>query len=181
MTSTIWVAIAIGSPLAGWWSNHIGQRRLPLAVCSTIGLIASVTLLYGGPLPYPEMLLLLFLFGFSASSQVITFGLVLDNNHDRIMGTAVGFNNMAVIAGGLLLQPLVGICIQQTWQKHHYTYHHLPFYTLHDYRVALVSIPLCFIVGLATALLAIKETHCKRLPQHSDKESKKLHNLAQTT
>jgi MFS family permease len=176
MTSIVWVAIAIGSPIAGWWSNRIGQRRLPLALCSTIGLLSSTMLLFGGPLPHIEMAVLLFLFGLSASSQVITFALVLDNNHDRVMGTAVGFNNMAVIAGGLILQPLVGIVLKHVWNHHPYQIHHIPIYSVTDYHAALISIPCCFVVGLLCALFAIKETHCKRLAQQNQPQG--LHNLA---
>jgi MFS family permease len=176
MTSTVWVAIAIGSPLLGWWTNHIRQRRLPLALCSTIGLIASCLFIYGGRLPHIEMLILLFAFGLSASSQVVTFGLVLDNNHDRVMGTAMGFNNMAVMAGGLILQPLVGIILNHIFKNHPFYINHLPFYSLHSYHVALITIPACFIVGLTTALLFIKETHCKRKAQPEHRMQ--LHNLS---
>lgn len=163
LTSVVWIAIAIGSPLAGWWSNKIASRRIPLICFFVLGLLASLMVIYGGRLNHSLNILMLFMFGFAASAQSITFGLVLDNNHDRIMGTAVGFNNMAVIAGGIILQPLVGVVLKHLWQHNPIMHNGVPFYSMHDYRLALMSIPLCFGVGLLFSLLAIKETHCQRL------------------
>ena len=97
LTSLIWVAIGISSPLAGWWSDLIKRRCRPLIICATIGLLSSLIMIYVGDLNKWLLSLSLIVFGLSASSQAVTFGLVLDNNHDTVMGTASGFNNMAVV------------------------------------------------------------------------------------
>lgn len=162
LTSLVWIAIGISSPLAGWWSNYIRGRRRPLITLSIIGLIGSLGMIYLGGLSKWELCGFLILFGLSASSQIVTFGLVLDNNHDTVMGTASGFNNMAVVAGGILLQPLVGVIIHHIWKLHPVFNAGGPIYSLHEYRIALAVIPACFITGLLTSLFAIRETHCIR-------------------
>ncbi len=158
--SLIWLGIAIGSPVAGWWSSHINRRRTPMIVCSCIGLVASIAVLYCGALPKPIMAVFLFLFGVSASSQVIGFGLVLDNNRDAVMGTAVGFNNMAVITGGALLQPLVGFILDIIW-NHEYI-NGIPFYSIQEFQKAMSMVPVICILGIICSVWFIKETHCKR-------------------
>ena len=117
-------------------------------------------------------MILLFVFGFSATSQVITFGLVLDNQKDDVLGTAIGFNNMAVICGGVILQPMVGWVLTHLWEKHRVYLNHVPLYDFHQYQIALLFIPACFIVGLCIALFGIKETHTKRV---SSSQSQRIH------
>ena len=166
LTSLVWVAIGISSPLAGWWSDLIKRRRRPLIICAAIGLLSSLTMIYVGDLNKWILSLSLIVFGLSASSQAVTFGLVLDNNHDTVMGTASGFNNMAVVAGGIILQPLVGIIVHHMWKMHPSYSLTGPLYTVHEYRTALVIIPICFIVGILVSLFAIRETHCIRDHRH---------------
>ena len=163
LTSIIWVAIGIGSPLTGWFSNYFHNRRIPLILCSMLGLVTFLAILFIQTPPYWILMVLLFVFGFSATSQVITFGLVLDNQQDDVLGTAIGFNNMAVICGGVILQPLVGWVLTSLWKKHPVYLNHTPLYSFHDYQIALLFIPACFVVGLLIALFGIKETHTKRV------------------
>ncbi len=160
LISLIWVGIAVGSPLAGWWSNHINRRCFPMLVCSLIGLVSSLLVIYGGTLPEWLMSIALFFFGVSASSQVIGFGLVLDNNRDDVMGTAVGFNNMAVVSGAVLLQPLVGFMLEAVWS--HTTVDGLAFYSIGEFHIALAMIPLVCLLGIACSLWMVKETRCQR-------------------
>ncbi len=161
--SFFWWGIALGSPIVGWWTNHICKRRLPLTVCSCIGLIAALCIIYGGPFHWLPMALLLLLFGSSASAQCITFGLVLDNNADHSLGTAVSFNNMAVIGGGIIFQPLVGYILAHEWSGK--LLDGIPSYSVSSYHLALSLIPLCYIMGLIISNLLIRETRCLRNPQ----------------
>ncbi len=162
LTSLVWIAIGISSPIAGWWSNRIHLRCRPLFILAIIGLASSITMIYIDDLPKWILGAMLLLYGVSASSQVITFGLVLDNNHDTVMGTAAGFNNMAVVGGGLILQPLVGVIIHHMWKKTPLMIGNSPLYTIHEYHTALAVIPLCFIVGIITSVYFIRETRCVR-------------------
>ena len=158
--SIIWIGIAIGSPIAGWWSSHINRRCLPMIICSIIGLISSIIVIYGGTLHPWLMSIALFFLGVSASSQVIAFGAVLDNNRDEVMGTAVGFNNMAVISGGVLLQPLVGFILEAVWN--HQMVDGVPYYSISEFHSALIMIPIVCILGIIIGSRLIKETHCQR-------------------
>lgn len=161
-SSLIWTGIAVGSPVIGWWSNHIGKRRAPIFLCLSLGLIASLLVIYGGALPYWLMATALLCFGIAASAQVITFGLVLDNTPKSLLGTASSFNNMVIVLGGVLLQPLVGILLTHLWNGQ--MHDHLPLYTVSNFHWALLMVPLCSLFGLIVTLFLVRETGCR--PAH---------------
>ncbi|QLH41602.1 MAG: MFS transporter [Coxiellaceae bacterium] len=158
-SSWVWVGIGLGSPLFGWWSNLIGRRCMPLAVSAVLSLVGSLIIIYGGTLSWPLMCLVLFIFGLGASGQALSFGVVQDNNAPHVAGTAVGINNMAVVFGGVLLQPLIGILLHLQWGGS--VYNGVPVYTVSDYQHALIVAPLCGLIALVISLFLLKETHCQ--------------------
>lgn len=104
-----------------------------------------------------------FPFGVAASSQSVTFGVVQDNNPLSVAGTAVGFNNMAVILGGVLFQPLIGFILKANWDGR--IANGLPFYSLENFRGSLLLLPVCFVIGIISSIFFVKETYCK--PQYT--------------
>lgn len=161
--SMIWLGIGVGSPLIGWISDKMGKRCPPLTGASMIGVVALFGILYL-PLPLTMMYVFLFLFGLAATGQSLSFGLVKDLHPNNVVGTAIGFNNMAVVAGGALFQPLVGILLQMHWAGQSVS--GAPVYTLSDYRSAMIILPLCYLVGTFISKRFLKETYCQSL--HSD-------------
>ncbi len=158
MVSLIWIGIGLGSPFTGWASDRIGRRCLPLTLCGLIGAFATVAVIYVH-LPVWVILIALFAFGFAASGQTLSFGVVQDTNPPRRVGTAIGLNNMCVVLGGALFQPLVGVLLHHTW--HGAMQNGAPFYSVHDYQVALVMVPICYFIAFITSASKIRETHCK--------------------
>jgi len=159
LASFLWLGVGLGGPILGWYSNHIGLRRLPLLIAAGIGLISSLCILYLPQIPISFMALLLFFYGTASSAQAVTFGLVQDNNVAQHTGTASGFNNMAIVLGGVLFQPLVGLFLKWHWQGKIIDATHV--YTITDFRFALLVIPICFILSLLVANLFINETYCQ--------------------
>jgi MFS family permease len=152
-----WLGTAVASPLSGWWSNRINSRNIPLHFCAVLNLATSIAVIYL-PLSWPMMIIMLFLFGCAAGAQTVTFGVVQDIHPPAVAGTAVGFNNMAVIAGGVILLPFVGYILKWSWDGT--LSHGLPQYSLENYRTALLMVPACGIIGLIASVFMIKETHC---------------------
>ena len=111
------------------------------------------------------MYVLLFFFGVAASGQSLSFGLVKDQSHPNVVGTAIGFNNMAVVAGGALFQPLVGILLDLNWKGEIAT--DIPIYTAANYRWAFLILPICYFVGAIVSAWFLKETHCHSSHNHS--------------
>ena len=153
MLSYVWIGVAIGAPLFGWWSNVIQQRCLPLILASILGLISSLAIIYM-PVSHSQLVLLLICYGAAASSMTVTFGLVQDLTPKKVAGTAVGFNNMAIIAGGISAQPAAAFLL-------HYSHPSTTSYTSTDFQNAFVLIPAIFLIGIITSAFFLKETYCK--------------------
>jgi MFS family permease len=154
----IWIGIGVGSPLIGWVSERIERRNTMLAACSFLGIVGAMATIYLSLSPF-LLYLSLFLFGIAGSGQSLAFSVVRDVSHPRTMGAAIGLNNMATVAGGAILQPIIGYMVHSHWGGA--MVNHVPLYGVTDYRFALFMIPLCYILALIISFFLIKETHCK--------------------
>lgn len=157
--TVVWYGIALGSPIAGWISNKIHSRKIPIIACAITSILSSTLLIYVDIDSTIVIETLLFFFGLAASSQPITFGLILDNNPKELIGTAIGFNNMAVISGAVL-QALAGYIINLYWSGA--MINNSPSYSLYEFRYAFILLPAVSLIGLTTALFLLKETKCKK-------------------
>jgi len=155
----MWVGIALGSPLLGWWSDYIGRRRLPLALAAFIGFIGLATVIFVPKLPFFIIAISLFLAGAACSGQALSFAIVRENNTPGTHAAAIGFNNMAVVIAGALFQPLVGKLIQL--HASGTIENGLPLYTARDYWLGTSILPGCFLLGALLAFYFIKETYCQ--------------------
>lgn len=158
--AAIWIGIGFGCPLVGFISERIERRCIVLTICGVLGMIGAVGVIYFSVTP---LLLYLFLFilGCAGSGQSLAFSVVRDVNHPHVMGAAIGLNNMATVAGGAILQPIIGYLLHTHWKGE--IANHAPVYTVLDYRFALFMIPLCYVLSVLVSVMFIRETHCKPL------------------
>lgn len=156
----LWVGIGLTSPFIGWLSDKLGKRKILLTICPLVGLICSLILFYVPTINFESSFILLFGMGVAASGQILSFALVKENNRPTVVGTAIGLNNMAVVAGGALFQPFVGFILQTFWDGAKDGWG-VPVYSVSNYHAGLVVVPICFLVGLLTSFFLIKETYCR--------------------
>lgn len=156
--AAVWVGVAIGSPLFGWFSEKISLRCLPLYLAGALGLLASILIIYAH-LPMWLALVALFVFGVGTSGQALSFATVKDNNGQETVGTAMGFNNFAVVVGGAICQPLVGYLLHLGW--HGEMLKGVHYYGADDFQKAFIVIPISFFFCALFGRFLIKETHCK--------------------
>jgi MFS family permease len=154
----IWIGIAVGSPLFGEWSERIGKRCFPLSISALVGLIAALMILYV-PMSIGWMYFMMFIFGMGAAGQSLIFAVVQDNSNSKIAGTAMGFNNLAVVAGGAICQPLAGYLLRLNWNGT--VQSGIPVYNAFAFKQAMVILPVCYAAALVMSLVFIKETFCK--------------------
>ena len=157
LVTWFWLGIGIGSPLIGWLSNRIARRKMPIVLCFMVAILASGLLLDAPHLPYQLSLIALFLLGFSASIQSLSFGILKDVVPHEQFGFAAGMNNMAAIAGGGLAQPVIGLILRLLWNGRYA--HNVPVYTLSNYQQSLYLLPIVALGGLIVSLF-LRETHC---------------------
>jgi len=152
-----WLGLGIGSPIVGWLSDAIKSRKIPCYICFGLGLIASI-LFIGAPLmPKMVMVLLLFLLGFAASVQSLTFGIAKDIVPSQHFVATSGLINLAAVATGVVMQPLMGFVIDH----HAKVQGSLPqHYTVADYQFGFIPVAVVLLMGLALSYFALRETYC---------------------
>ena len=157
LCSMIWLGIGIGSPLLGWLSDKIESRRIALIISAVLGLSATLVLLYLPELNFGWAYGVCFVLGLGAGGQTVSFAVVKENNSSELVGTASGFNNLSVLIGGALFQPLVGYLLQHSnsWRL----VNNVHVYSLESYQKALLVMPLCFLASLLIATFLLKESH----------------------
>jgi len=160
MCSMIWLGIGVGSPLLGWVSDHIYSRRISLMISALFGLLSTIFILYVPNVSPGAMYLVLFCLGIGAGGQTVSFAVVKDNNPPELVGTASGFNNLSVLSGAVVFQPLVGVFLHNfgDWQL----VNGVQIYTVDSYNNALFIMPLCYCISLLLTLFVLKESH----PEH---------------
>ncbi len=157
--SLMWIGLAAASPLVGWLSDVLKRRCLLMMICALVGVFASLILIYLPKIPFWTSYIWMFLLGVASAGQILTFALVKDLNKPTVIATAIGFNNMAVVLGGAIFQPLVGLLLRWNWNGT--IVQNAPYYSQYVFSLTLFIIPLCYLVCFALSTLVIHETGCK--------------------
>lgn len=150
MIALVWLGVAVSSPLVADVSRRAKNRRGSMLFCVLCGLVSIVFILYVPHLAPVLLGFLLIIFGVSAAGQSISFDLCYANNEKHTLGTALGFNNMAVIFAGISLQPLVGMLLH--WRLGRHTVH-LNHYRAADFHIALSVMTICLVLNLVLVML----------------------------
>jgi MFS family permease len=140
--SIVFAGFASGGLVWGIISDLINSRKIPLIIGSLVSgfLISFIIYL---PIPLLWMNVLLFLFGFFISTEVLVFAAINDLCHKEISATAAGFVNMIVMLGGLYLQPKVGVILDYCINYND---------ELTKFRIALSILPIGLFVAAALSL-----------------------------
>ncbi|MAH61644.1 MAG: hypothetical protein CMF42_05105 [Legionellales bacterium] len=144
----IWLAASIYSPILGVIANRVRSCTVPMTIMALVGCMASISFI-----TYPEFLTapMLVLIGASSAAQLLTFVLVKINNDSSVVGTALGLNNMAVVAGGIVFHPVIGYLMDlQTHFGQKAT-------TMIHYQQAFIILPLCFIIAAVMTMFLVKD------------------------
>lgn len=160
LSSFILIGALIGCPLAGWLSDKIGRRKLPMYWGAIISLVFVSLIIYGHDFSYTTMGVLCFCIGLFTSTQVISYPLVAESNPSILTATSISVVSFNAISGGAVFQPLVGYLLDKHWDGT--MSHNVPVYSLQDYHFAFMLMP----IGLVVAFILnffLKETFCRKL------------------
>lgn len=157
MISMIWIGIGVGSPMLGWLSDRMCSRKFSLALSAILGLFSCLCVFYVPNISMSFMYLLLFIFGMGSSGQSISFATINENNPAHLVGTASGFNNLCVLLGGAIFQPLVGRLLHHSTNLHSVDSVHV--YSEAAFKSSLIVVPICYAISLVIAMFFLKESH----------------------
>jgi len=159
-TSLMLIGWGAGAPLAGWVSDHIELRRLPMLVSSVIVLMLFSILIYTPDLPLGVARTLLFLHGFFNGGMVLCFAISREHNKPEQGGVTLGFVNMMVMASGAFFQPFIGWLLDVNWGGS--MAGGARVYSVQTYETGFLSLIACGFVAIVMALL-IGETRCRNV------------------
>lgn len=145
------------APIQGWLSDRVQRRKLPLAIAN-----AGVLVTFGAVVCWPGMPLwaaqaLFLATGFFSSAMVCAFAAAREHNPDS-QGAAIAVVNTAIIAAGMILQPLIGLVLDAQWDGALEA--GARAYAVGAYRYAFLAILASALAGLVAAL-ALRETYAK--------------------
>ncbi len=148
----------LGSPIFGRISDQMRVRRSPMLVGLLLCFTSIVVLLSIPNLSFFSVALLMFLIGFGSSAQILAYPTVTDSNPAALAGSALGLTSTLIMAGGAIIQPLVGYLVEYKWDG--LIEAGMPIFSYENYNFAFWSMPIAIIVATGLVFL-IKETHCK--------------------
>jgi MFS family permease len=153
--SFIFLGWAIGSPLVGWISDKIGNRRLPIIIGALLGAALFIVLIYFPYVSSHFLGFLLFGFGLCSSAQIIVFPIARELNVQALAGTAIAMTNLLVMLGGALSQPLIGKALDVLTSTP--VKGNLMAFSVESFQHALTIIPVAFVVAAILAIF-LRET-----------------------
>ncbi len=158
--SCIFVGWAVGGPITGWISDRM-RRRKPVMIFSALAsLITMSAVLYVPGLPIFFLFLILFLYGVANTGVGTSYALASEINPHQVAGTSMAFANMASVLLGAAFQPVIGWFLDLQWNG--LKVNGVPYYSAHDFRMAMLALPVCLILCLISVVF-VRETYCRIL------------------
>ncbi len=154
--SVIFLGVALGSPLCGWLSDRYQKRQLLLIIAGLGGAACTSTIIFANHINLFFLYAVCLLFGLFQSAHVLCFANAKDDNKRHYSGTAISFINMALIIGGAVLQPSVGLIVDALHKANHCMPHNA-IYSASSFHSALLILPICQIVACAVAYLFLQD------------------------
>ncbi len=162
ITSMIWIGLAIGSPLVGFISDRIQDRKTPLILCTVFGFFVTLIFILTSSTNVVTLSLLCFCLGLAGAGQTLSFACLSDHVEADQRATGMGLNNTAVMLGGTVITPIVGLIVNLSSRHTPALPGHMA-YTQHDFTLGLAVMPVLFVLGTLIAVFKICSVKAKPL------------------
>lgn len=149
---------AMGAPLGGWLSDHLGRRKAPLMVAGLLNICCLATLLYLPGISLPVAAGLILCVGVLSGTMVISYALAREITSPETHGTVTGFINMGTVGAGAILQPIIGLLLDWQWDGR--TLDGARVYALEAYDTAFICLMVWLGIGVVFTTF-LRETHCR--------------------
>jgi MFS family permease len=140
--SMIFIGFICGGPLIGHYSDLARNRRSFIRICTLLGTIALLPLLYLTQISNFLVFAILFFIGLCASAQLLTYSYAVDILPSHVKGTAIALTNFFGLFSAIVFQPFIGWILDVVWDGT--KINGVPFYSLENYQVALICFPMTY-------------------------------------
>lgn len=162
VSGMLYIGSMIGSLLAGWVSDLMGRRKVPMIIGAILALILAYAIINLHTSNFWTLLVMFLLLGIITSTQVISYPTLAESNSTMVTSTATSLISTFCLLGGVITEPLFGKLISLGWDGT--MQNGVPLYSVASYQFAMNILPITFILGLIAACF-VKETYCRRVVQ----------------
>lgn len=156
-TGLIFIGWGISGPFSGWLSDKMGRRKPLMILTALCGILFTSLFVYMPNLSVKSIYIIFFCYGLTNTGVAIAYAVCTELHPRNVVGTALGFTNMASIFVGALMQPVVGYLVDSVAGVRSY---HVETLILKDFQAGLWLLPVCSCVALVLALF-VRETYCR--------------------
>jgi MFS family permease len=160
LASALLVAWAVGGPIFGWFSDHLGRRKPLYLLGFGLSFAGWCGVLFLNNLPIHVLAGLLVFTGFCSGCMIISFAYAKESVPTNLAGTVSGVVNMGVMMGPMILQPAVGWILDQKWQGQEID--GVRVYPLTAYQAGF-SLMLVWLALGFVLLFFTRETYCRQV------------------
>lgn len=147
-TSLLYLGVALGTPLFGFFSDYFQQFKLSLLVSALGAFALFMIVIYGPDLPPLSVFVIVFMAGLMLGGQFMAYSIVCEINPLSVSGMATGFQNMVCLLSGVFFQPFIGWLLDLLWEE---AYENgVRLYSNSMYQIAVTNV----VVALFFAILA---------------------------
>ncbi|MBM3191080.1 MAG: MFS transporter [Chlamydiae bacterium] len=145
-TSMIFIGWLAGGPVMGLISDRLKKRKVVVVWTIILTLLSLVSVVYITAIPLSLVYILLFSVGFFSSGELLNFTLATELNAPHIKGSAIAFTNCIVSFGSGLIQPIIGLFLDITWDGTKVD--GINLYSVRDYQHAFFILPVLLCLAL---------------------------------
>ncbi len=153
----ILLGIAVGAPLAGFISDKIKRRKIPMMVGALLSTAMLLIFMLCPGLSLLQVKILLFLIGMTTSVEVICFAIGRENCPQNLAGTVVAVTNF-VVSSFAICQVVVAKVLDWTWNGQ--ILDNARVYGPESYQTALLILPAATFLAFLL-IFFLRETHCR--------------------
>jgi MFS family permease len=115
LAAAVFLVYGLCGPLVGWLAAWIGRRKPVLAIGQSVVAASMLALLFAPPGTRAALILPLFCFAIGAAGYLMCFALAREHAPPGGAATALALVNCLIMAGGAVLQPLIGFLLDLQW------------------------------------------------------------------
>lgn len=152
LTSLIYVGLCVGSITIPFLSDFLLERKKFILLGLCIIACGLTTFTFGEHKSLVNISCLLFIIGFFAGTEMLCFTNACESVAPTMTGTVTGFVNCIVMLGGSILQNLVGIIMDYSWQGSLNTQGE-KIYNIQEYQNGFTAIIFCILLSFLVSTL----------------------------
>jgi len=116
LAALVFLVYGLAGPGVGWLAGHLGRRKPVLILGQVLVAVSMVAVLLAPAGSRLAVMLPLFVFGIGSAGYLMCFALAREHAPAGGGATALGLVNCLIMAGGALLQPLIGWLLDLQWR-----------------------------------------------------------------